>query len=107
MQPAWPSVRPSHRPCLPVASFGNLEQTEADVIAAATWRRGGADGREAIAAAGEVVSIAQAYTPSQQFWGKITSKKPQRLSRADLELTAFRLGCSVESARRAIELGLI
>jgi hypothetical protein len=53
------------------------------------------------------VSIAQAYTPSQQFWGKITSKKPQRLSRADLELTAFRLGCSVESARRAIELGLI
>ena len=77
------------------------------MIAAATWRRGGADGREAIASAGEVVSIAKNYTAAQQFWGKVTSKKPQRLSRADLELVAFRLGCSVESARRAIELGLI
>ena len=77
------------------------------MIAAATWRRGGSDGREAIASAGEVVSIAKNYTVTQQFWGKVTSKKPQRLSRADLELVAFRLGCSVESARRAIELGLI
>ena len=77
------------------------------MISAAAWRRGSADCREAIATAGEVVSIAKNYTASQQFWGKVTSKKPQRLSRADLQLTAFRLGCSVESARRAIELGLI
>ena len=77
------------------------------MIAAAHWRRGGADGREAIAAPGEIVSLASKYTPSQQFWGKVTSKRPQRLSRADLELVAFRLGCTVESARRAIELGLV
>ena len=77
------------------------------MIAAAHWRRGGADGREAIAAPGEIVSLAQGYTPSQQFWGKVTSKRPQRLSRADLELVAFRLGCTIPAARRAIELGLV
>lgn len=77
------------------------------MIAAAHWRRGGAEGREAIAAPGEIVSLASHYTPSQQFWGKVTSKRPQRLSRADLELVAFRLGCTVEAARRAIELGLV
>ena len=77
------------------------------MIAAAHWRRGGADGREAIAAPGEILSLAHGYTPSQQFWGKVTSKRPQRLSRADLELVAFRLGCSIPAARRAIELGLV
>lgn len=77
------------------------------MIAAAHWRRGGADGREAIAAPGEVVSIAAHYTPAQQYWGKVTSKRPARLSRADIELVAFRLGCSVAAAKRAIELGLI
>lgn len=77
------------------------------MIAAAHWRRGGADGREAIAAPGEIVSIAAHYTPEQKFWGKVTSKRPPRLSRADIELVAFRLGCSVSAARRAIELGLI
>lgn len=80
---------------------------EASVIAAAHWRRGGADGREAIAAPGEVVSIASTYTPAQHYWGKITSRRPPTLSRADIELIAFRLGCSVETARRAIELGMI
>lgn len=77
------------------------------MIAAAHWRRGGADGREAIAAPGEIVSLASAHTPQQQFWGKVTSKRPQRLSRADLELVAFRLGCSLSSARRAVEMGLV
>ena len=77
------------------------------MIAAAHWRRGGADGREAIAAPGEIVSLASGYTPQQQFWGKVTSKRPHRLSRADLELVAFRLGCSLASARRAIEMGLV
>jgi len=53
------------------------------------------------------VSIAAHYTPAQQYWGKVTSRRPERLSRADIELVAFRLGCSVAAAKRAIELGLI
>lgn len=77
------------------------------MIAAAHWRRGGADGREQIAAPGEIVSLAANYTPSQQYWGKVTSRPPKRLSRADLELVAFRLGCSIDTARRAIEMGLV
>lgn len=77
------------------------------MIASAHWRRGGQDGREPIAAAGEVLSLAKGFTSSQQFWGKVTSKRPARASRADLELIAFRLGCTVETARRAIELGMI
>lgn len=77
------------------------------MIASAHFRRGGADGREPIAAPGEVVSIAKTYTPSQQFWGKLTSKRPAPLSLADLELTAFRLGCTVQAAKRAIEMGLL
>lgn len=77
------------------------------MIAAAHFRRGGADGREPIAAPGEIASIAQHYTPQQQHWGKVTSRTPKRLSKADLELVAFRLGCSVASARKAIEMGLI
>lgn len=77
------------------------------MIAAAHWRRGGPDGREPIAAAGEVLSLAKGYTSSQQFWGKVTSKRPAKASRADLELIAFRLGCSVDAARRAVELGIL
>lgn len=77
------------------------------MIAAAHFRRGGADGREALAAPGDITSIAAHYTPSQQFWGKKTSKPPARLSKGDIELVAFRLGCSLATARRAIELGLI
>lgn len=77
------------------------------MIASAHFRRGGRDGREPIAAPGEVVSIAQSYTPTQQYWGKVTSKRPPKLSRSDLELTAFRLGCTVEAARLAIEMGLL
>lgn len=77
------------------------------MIAYAHFRRGGAEGREPIAAPGDVVSIAKTYTPSQQYWGKLTSKRPARLSLADLELTAFRLGCTVQAAKRAIEMGLL
>lgn len=77
------------------------------MIAAAHWRRGGPDGREPIAAAGEVLSLAKNLTKSQEYWGKVTSKRPARASRADLELIAFRLGCSIDAARRAMELGLI
>lgn len=77
------------------------------MIAYAHFRRGGAEGREPIAAPGDVVSIAKNFTPSQQYWGKLTSKRPARLSLADLELTAFRLGCTVQAAKRAIEMGLL
>lgn len=77
------------------------------MIAAAHWRRGGPDGREPIAAAGEIVSLSKGFTKTQDYWGKVTSKRPPRASRADLELIAFRFGCTVETARRAIELGLI
>lgn len=77
------------------------------MIASAHFRRGGADGREPIAAAGEITSFATTYMPPKQHWGKITSKSPTRLSKADLELVAFRLGCSVATARQAIEMGLL
>lgn len=77
------------------------------MIAAAHFRRGGSDGREALAAPGDILSIAANYTPQQQFWGKKTSRPPSRLSKADIELVAFRLGCSPATARRAIELGLV
>lgn len=76
------------------------------MIAHAHFRRGGPDGREPIAAPGEVTSIAKNYTPSQDYWGKVTSRRPAKLSRPDLELAAFRLGCSVDTARRAILAGM-
>ena len=77
------------------------------VIAYAHFRRGGAEGREPIAAPDDIASIAKNYTPSQQYWGKVTSKRPQPTNTADIELVAFQLGCSVEAARRAIKFGLI
>ncbi len=77
------------------------------MIAAAHWRRGGPDGREPIAAAGEVVSLAQHYTPQQQYWGKVTSKRPAPMTASHVQLVAFRLGCSLDSARRAILMGLV
>jgi hypothetical protein len=77
------------------------------VIAASHFRRGGADGREPLAAPEEILSIAKNYTPSQQYWGKFTSRPPRRLSKADIALTAFRLGVKPAALRRAIELGMI
>jgi hypothetical protein len=77
------------------------------VIAAAHWRRGGPDGREPIAAAGEVVSLAKNYTKSQEYWGKVTSSRPAPLTASHVQLVAFRLGCSFDTARRAILLGLV
>lgn len=77
------------------------------MIAAAHFRRGGADGREPMAAPGDIVSLAANYQPKPQCWGKVTSKSPTRFSKADLELVAFRLGCSVEAARQAIAMGLV
>lgn len=77
------------------------------MIAAAHWRRGGPDGREALPTHGEVSSIAASYTPSQDYWGKVTSERPGKLTRSHVELVAFRLGCSIDSARRAILMGLV
>lgn len=62
--------------------------------------------REAIAAPGDAAALSAVYTPTQQTWGKLTSRPPQRLSPADIALAAFRLGVKPEVARRAIELGL-
>ena len=77
------------------------------MIAYAHFRRGGAEGREPIAAPDDIASIAKNYTPQQQFWGKVTSKRPQPTNTADIELVAYQLGCTVEAARRAIKFGLI
>jgi hypothetical protein len=77
------------------------------VVTHAHFRRGGADGREPIAAPGDVASIASSFTPAQQFWGKVTSKRPAKHSKADLELTAFRLGVKVAALREAIETGVL
>jgi hypothetical protein len=77
------------------------------VIAYSQFRRSSNGEREPIAGSSEVKSLAAGLTVQQQFWGKVTSTPPKRLSRADLELTAFRLGVSVEAAKRAIELGLL
>lgn len=77
------------------------------MIAAAHFRRGGPDGREPLVAPGEVQSIATGYTPQQQYWGKLTSQRPGKLTRSHLELVAFRLNCSIDTARRAILMGLV
>ena len=62
--------------------------------------------REAIAAPGDATSIAAAYTPSQAAWGRVTSRRPAPLSRADIALLAFRTGVKPAVIRRAIELGV-
>lgn len=77
------------------------------MIAHAHFRRGGEHGREPLAAPGDVQSLAKDYTPTQQFWGKVTSKRPARLSPADLELQAFRLGVKPATLKTAIESGAL
>ena len=62
--------------------------------------------REAIAAPGDATSIAAAYTATQQTWGKLTSRRPAPLSRADIALLAFKTGVKPAVIRRAIELGV-
>lgn len=75
------------------------------MIADAHWRRG-ASGRESIAAPGDSTSIAKAYTPVQQAWGKVTSREPDSSSRAALELAAFRLGVKPSTLKQAIAMGV-
>lgn len=68
------------------------------------FRRGGVDGRQALSMVSDI-SISSSFTPAQAYWGKVTSR-PER-SQRELELLAWRLGVSVQTARRAIELGMI
>lgn len=77
------------------------------MIAHAHFRRGGADGREPIAAPGDIVSLATGFTPHQQFWGKVTSTRPEPYSKADIELAAFRLGIKPATLRQAIRSGVV
>jgi len=74
------------------------------VIAEAHFRNGGGR-REALAEPGSVTSFAASYTPAQQYWGKVTSKRPAPESRAALEMLAFRLGCKPDTLARAIQMG--
>jgi len=74
------------------------------VIAEAHFRNGGGR-REALAEPGSVTSFAASYTAAQQYWGKVTSKRPAPESRAALELLAFRLGCKPDTLARAIQMG--
>lgn len=62
--------------------------------------------REAIAAPGDSASLSAVYAPSQQTWGKLTSRRPAPLSREDIALLAFRTGVKPAILRRAIELGV-
>lgn len=75
------------------------------MIADAHWRRG-TGGRESIAAPGDSTSIAKAYTPIQQTWGKVTSREPDSSSRAALQLAAFRLGVKPATLSKAIQMGV-
>jgi len=77
------------------------------VVTHAHFRRGGADGREPIAAPGDVASIASSFTPAQQCWGKVTSKRPAKHSKADIELAAFRAGVKPAALLQAINAGIV
>jgi hypothetical protein len=77
------------------------------VIASAHFRCGGAAGREPIAAPGDVTSLAAKFTAHQTYWGKITSRPPERLSKEDIDLAAFRLGVKPAALWAAIKAGVI
>ncbi|NQW46637.1 MAG: hypothetical protein HQ464_02595 [Planctomycetes bacterium] len=72
------------------------------MIADAHFRRNG-QGRESIAAPGEIASLAAKFTPTQHHWGKLTSTRPAEGSEAELQLLAFRLGVRVELLRRFVQ----
>lgn len=76
------------------------------MIAPAHFRRGGSDGREALAAPGDLTSLAAKFTVSQAYWGKVTSKRPEPYSKGDIELAAFRLGVKPDTLRRALAMGV-
>ena len=65
------------------------------------WRTG-PNGRESVAAAGEVLSLERLLRSSEKS-GRITSR-PER-SDAEIEVIAWRLGWTVAAVRRAIARG--
>jgi hypothetical protein len=75
------------------------------VIADAHFRSSGGR-REAIAAPSDSTSLAKTFTPSQEFWGKKTSREPDPQSRAALALAAFRLGVKPATLAKAIAMGV-
>lgn len=77
------------------------------MIASAHFRCGGSAGREPIAAPGEMTSLAAKYTAQQAYWGKITSQRPEPMSKADIALAAFRLGVKPAALMAAIRSGVI
>lgn len=77
------------------------------MIASAHFRCGGSTGREPIAAPGEITSLAAKYTVQQAYWGKITSQRPEPMSKADIDLMAFRLGIKPASLRALIKTGMV
>lgn len=77
------------------------------MIASAHFRRAGSVGREPLAAPGEVTSLAATFTPQQAYWGKVTSKRPDPGSKADIELAAFRLGIKPAALMAALRSGVL
>jgi hypothetical protein len=65
------------------------------------WRTG-PNGREAVAAAGDFVSLERLLTSGEKS-GRITSR-PERTDR-EIEVIAYRLGWTVAEVRRAIARG--
>ena len=65
------------------------------------WRTG-PNGRESVAAAGEVLSLERLLRSSEKS-GRITSR-PERTD-AEIEVMAWRLGWTVAAVRRAIAQG--
>jgi hypothetical protein len=62
--------------------------------------------REPIAGPSDSTSLAKAFTPAQEFWGKKTSREPDPSSRAAVELAAFRLGVKPATLAKAIAMGV-
>ena len=72
------------------------------MISRPTHWRTGPNGRDAVASAGDFVSLERLLTASEKS-GRITSR-PERTDR-EIELIAFRLGMTVAAVRRAIARG--
>ncbi len=72
------------------------------MISRPTHWRTGPNGREAVAAAGDFVSL-ERLLASREKSGRITSR-PERTDR-EIEVIAYRLGWTVTEVRRAIARG--
>lgn len=72
------------------------------MISRPTHWRTGPNGREAVASAGDFVSLERLLTAGEKS-GRITSR-PERTGR-EIEVIAYRLGMTVAEVRRAIARG--